>query len=220
MLVAFISSIVALSACNNGADVNKLKTGDDGAKVEQKENGTTSSTSTTSSKQEDSATTEQSSIQSNLPLDKMYPDPEVRNYAERFIGVEAPDFTLQNVDGESVSLSDYKGQNVILEMAQTTCHVCLDTQPKLNEFKKTNPDITVVQVFNEPTEAVKGFLDKTNSTDTKHSLVGDANKVFSDYEVKFVPILLFIDKEGTIKVIHVGQLEQDVLKLYSELAFE
>jgi peroxiredoxin len=215
ILVAFLSSMVALTACTHTEKVSESPKPkeEQGVKVEEKKTESKESTTTVSTKK--------ASIQSKIPFNDLYPDPEVRKYAEKFIGIEAPDFTLKNTDGKSISLSDFKGKNVIVEMAETTCSACQNSQPKLNEFQKANSDVVFIQVFNEPADTVKGYLSSYKITDTERVLVGDANKVFSDYEVSYVPTLLFVDKEGVIKLVHVGQVEdQDVLKLYTELAFQ
>lgn len=210
--LALLSSILTLTACNNDKGVTSTPNEQPISTKEQSPESTTA-------EQNDSISTKKASIQSNLPFDELYPDPTIRKYAEKFIGIKASDFTLKNAEGKDVSLSDFKGKNVILEMAQTTCHVCQDAQPKLNEFKKANPDLEIIQVFNEPLEPVNDFLKSTNSTESIHTLHGDAYEVFNDYEVEFVPILLFIDKEGMIQLIHVGQIDIDYLKLNTDLAF-
>jgi len=159
----------------------------------------------------------------NLPisLEELYPNKEDYQYAREMIGTNAPLFTLKNVEGENVSLVDFKGDNVILELAMTTCIHCENSQPEIQSFKEANPQITFLQAFSvESTNDVKNFLVRTDSSDNKHVLVGDLpNNLFEQYKVKYTPTLLFINKEGIINLVHVGGINQETLQKFSDLAF-
>jgi thiol-disulfide isomerase/thioredoxin len=75
---------------------------------------------------------------------------------------EQVDFTLQDLDGKSVSLSDYRGKWVIVNYWATWCPPCLEEIPDLVDLYDENRDTIVVLgiAFEEVNqEYLKGFVD-------------------------------------------------------------
>lgn len=52
------------------------------------------------------------------------------------IGQAAPEFTLRNLDGEEVRLSDFLGSVVILDFWRSTCPACREAMPYLEILRK------------------------------------------------------------------------------------
>jgi thiol-disulfide isomerase/thioredoxin len=75
---------------------------------------------------------------------------------------EPVDFTLENLDGKPVSLSDYRGKWVIVNSWATWCPPCLDEIPDLVQLYEDNRDTLVVLGvdFEEVnTEYLREFVD-------------------------------------------------------------
>ena len=75
---------------------------------------------------------------------------------------EKVDFTLQDLDGKSVSLSDYRGKWVIVNYWATWCPPCLEEIPDLVDLYDENRDTIVVLgiAFEEVNqEYLKEFVD-------------------------------------------------------------
>lgn len=116
-------------------------------------------------------------------------------------GDAAPDFTLEGPAGESVSLSDFKGQVVILKLATTWCPTCKQQSeeiaslvPFLNENQ-----VTVIDVFLQDTqEMVDEYLADKTVPENYVPLIDDG-KARTAYNVYLIPRLLIIDREQKVK---------------------
>ena len=64
------------------------------------------------------------------------------------VGKEAPDFTLQSMDGKEVKLSDYKGKKVYLKFWASWCGPCRKSMPELMELAaKQDRDFEILTVI-------------------------------------------------------------------------
>lgn len=74
---------------------------------------------------------------------------------------EPVDFSLPQLNGELVALSDYRGQWVILNYWATWCAPCRKEIPELSELHQQREDITVLGIaYEDIDEAMfKEFLD-------------------------------------------------------------
>jgi thiol-disulfide isomerase/thioredoxin len=126
--------------------------------------------------------------------------------SSRLMGA-APDFSLTDLDGKTVSLSSLKGKVVILDFWATWCGPCKKSMPLLDKFytDKRPKDVEIygVNVWerNGNTSGVKPFI-------TDHQfhfpvLLGN-NEIADAYGVRGIPTLVVIDKEGKLAYRHVG----------------
>lgn len=134
-------------------------------------------------------------------------------------GAQAPDFTLRNLAGESVRLGDLRGRVVLVNFWATWCESCRLEMPMFEEAYERygSPSLEVVAVdFDEPLEDVKAFLDELGLS--FHILLDPDGKVERLYRVIGIPTSFFVDPEGTIRVEHVGPLDEELLDRYLERA--
>jgi len=115
-------------------------------------------------------------------------------------GVSAPDFTFPGLDGKKVSLADYKGKVVLLNIWATWCAPCVAEMPSMEKLYRELKDegfvIVAVSVDETGTDAVAPFM-------KKHKLgfpvlldtVGDIKSL---YQVTGIPESFIIDKDGII----------------------
>ncbi len=116
---------------------------------------------------------------------------------------QASDFTLQDLDGKSVSLSDFKGEAVMLFFWTTWCPHCRNKVPMLNReyknIKSAGIELLAINV-NEPRNRIKEFADKNSIA--YPVLLDSDGRVFSQYNVIGVPTFILISREG--KVVFTG----------------
>lgn len=131
-------------------------------------------------------------------------------------GKAAPDFTLQTVDGKPLTLSDLRGQAVVLNFWATWCSPCRREMPALQAAYEAYREKGVVVVgvnFGESRATVRGFLSRYGIT---FPVVLDQDQQITSkmYEVKSFPTTVFIDARGTVRAVHIGELNRQLLDQY------
>jgi len=116
-------------------------------------------------------------------------------------GMLAPDFTLKDENGKSVSLSDFKGKVIYIDFWSVSCVPCrVDIKnfiPKLHEEYK-NKDIVFINICVDVNEEIwKKTLSETKLDGINLLAKGFVtNQVCKDYNVNAVPHYFLIDKYG------------------------
>jgi len=116
-------------------------------------------------------------------------------------GESAPDFKLQDMTGEDVSLSDFKGQLVLLKLATTWCPTCKQLSAEIKnigEFLKEQ-DVVFLEVFVQDSEkTIKKYLGDHQPPMTFHALLDDG-QAYKAYNVYLIPRFLLIDEEQVVR---------------------
>ena len=116
---------------------------------------------------------------------------------EEDVKIEAPDFTLKNLQGEEVSLSDYRGKIVLINFWATWCTWCDKEMPDLQRLKDENDDLIVLAVdVMEDKETVEKYIEE-GEYDFEVVLDEDGN-VSQTYMVGGFPTSYFVDKDGIL----------------------
>ncbi len=120
-------------------------------------------------------------------------------------GYAPPDFSLQSLDGQTVSLSAQKGKPVVLVFVASWCEVCREEMPMMVEAFRAHRihDVVFVGVDSfEDRAPVQKFRDDFQ---IPFPLLLDADgTVASRFEVKGTPTNLFIDRSGVVRDLVVG----------------
>jgi peroxiredoxin len=127
----------------------------------------------------------------------------------------ARDFTLQTLDGDKVSLSDYEGQVVLVNFWATWCPPCRAEIPDLEVAYRQHggEGFTVLGVsVEESAEQVRPFVAAMQMT--YPVLLDEKSQVMRQYRVPGLPMSLILDRDGVIQVRHVGYLSADQLADY------
>jgi thiol-disulfide isomerase/thioredoxin len=115
------------------------------------------------------------------------------------------DFTLQDLEGKPISLSDYKGKIVFIDFWATWCPPCRLSIPyveKLYEQYKDNEDFVVLGInLQEDKETITKFMKKQKMN---YPILLSDKKVISNYKIASIPKFFLIDRNGEIYNKYVG----------------
>lgn len=134
------------------------------------------------------------------------------------IGDNAPDFTLPTLDkSDFMSLSQFKGQPVILNFWASWCLPCRTETPALERAYNANRTsqlivIGVNMTAQDSIPAAQAFAKEFGAT---YPIVLDEDDAVSQmYSVLGLPTSLFINRQGLIQRIFIGGLTEDTLQQY------
>lgn len=128
-----------------------------------------------------------------------------------------PDFTLQTLTGETLTLSSLRGKPVWVNFWATWCPPCRAEMPEMqqryNRYREQGLVIVGVDMA-EGIDTVKQYVE-SNGFDWTFVLDSD-NRVASSYFVSGIPTHLFIGRDGVIKAIQVGGIPGNLMDRYLE----
>ena len=119
--------------------------------------------------------------------------------------LKANDFTLTNLEGKTVKLSDYRGKIVVLDFWATWCGPCREALPHMQELVNQYKGSDVEFFFINTQENKKAEETRKNVSkfiaDHKYNLnvlFDFEDSVSRNYKVQGIPTEIIIDKEGNI----------------------
>lgn len=115
------------------------------------------------------------------------------------------DFTLQDLEGKPISLSDYKGKVVFIDFWATWCPPCRMSIPyveKLAEKYKDNENVVVLGInLQEDKDTIAKFMKKQKMS---YPILLSDKKVVSNYKIRSIPAFYIIDQDGNVYNKHLG----------------
>jgi cytochrome c biogenesis protein CcmG, thiol:disulfide interchange protein DsbE len=133
-----------------------------------------------------------------------------------------PQFTLNNLDGKAVSLSDFGGKVVVIDFWATWCTACREAFPQLNKIKtdfgEKGVAVVGINLENMKPEKIGQFAKKANLTYT--ILLDPSGSTAKSFGIKGVPSLVVVNKDGTIAKMFRGmnkQTESEIVGLLKSL---
>jgi len=129
----------------------------------------------------------------------------------------APLFALEDLDGETWSLEELKGEIVVLYFWTGSCPYCLDKLPELSTLQAQLPkDVNLLLLNGGDSKARVQELvaDYPNLT-----VLMKASNVFAPYGVRSVPTTIFIDRDGLFHQGYIGPMpNQSILDIITDLS--
>ena len=126
-----------------------------------------------------------------------------------------PDFSIQDIEGNVVKLSDFLGKGpVIIDFWATWCKPCLKELPQLEMLSKKYEDLTVLAISTDKPRKLSAVKKLIKSQKYTFTVLLDPNgEDVKLLNIKDIPRTFMVDKDGTIIYDHSGYVKGDVKHL-------
>lgn len=129
------------------------------------------------------------------------------------VGNLAPDFTLDDLEGGKVRLSDLRGSAVFINFWATWCPPCRAEMPEIEAIHQKYKDKGVVVIgvdIMEPESTVRRFIQEGGYTWT--FAMDTSGEVSAQYNITAIPTSYFIDREGIIRAVNIGAMTKRAME--------
>jgi cytochrome c biogenesis protein CcmG, thiol:disulfide interchange protein DsbE len=128
------------------------------------------------------------------------------------VGNEALDFTLQTIRGQELSLSQFRGQPVLVNFFATWCGPCKSEMPALQAvYERYMPQgLVLLAIDMEESQAdVTAFASSMGLSFP--ILLDSKGNIASQYGARSIPRTFFIDSTGVIRRVSIGAISEKEL---------
>ena len=123
-------------------------------------------------------------------------------------------FTMETLDGKTVSLEDFEGQWVLVNFWATWCHPCVKEMPYLQSIADEGDMVVLGVNYNESSGAVKSFVEEHNITFP--ILMNPSDVVITMYQARSLPRTFVIAPNGTIVQRIIGEIDPEQFNTWRE----
>lgn len=125
------------------------------------------------------------------------------------IHIPAPDFSLKDLNGRKVGLSDLKGKAIVLNFWSTTCPPCVAELPSLNTLYHDLAGSGLVVLGITLDASDKPVRELARRLGIEYPLLMDSTQevYFDSYGLFGQPVSVLIDRAGTVQDKIIGQVD-------------
>jgi cytochrome c biogenesis protein CcmG/thiol:disulfide interchange protein DsbE len=123
-------------------------------------------------------------------------------------GEPAPDFSLPLFDGTQLSLSDLRGQVVVLNFWASWCAPCRKEAPDLQtvwEMYRGQGIVFLGITYQDARNASQEFVEEEGITYPNG--IDEKGRISRQYGVTAVPETFIIDRQGRVAWVHIGEVQ-------------
>ncbi|HLO03127.1 MAG TPA: TlpA disulfide reductase family protein [Symbiobacteriaceae bacterium] len=135
-------------------------------------------------------------------------------------GFRAPEITAIDVQtGQSVTLSDLRGQPVFLNFWATWCGPCKIEMPAMEDlYREAGPKLRILAVGQTPWETKEQLAAFAKERGLTFPILFDGGAAAEAYGIVGVPTSIFIDGDGIIRALHPGTLSGEKMRALAATA--
>jgi thiol-disulfide isomerase/thioredoxin len=137
----------------------------------------------------------------------------INSFAIEVKGAEkAYEFTLVDTEGREFSLSDFKGEYVLLDFWAIWCKPCELSLPHLKSLKsQLGNKINIISINIEAEETLEQIIDYKEKHDLDWIVAKDTEFLTIPYRVSALPTFVLIDPSGNIVNTYVGITDETII---------
>ncbi len=132
------------------------------------------------------------------------------------VDYQAPELTLKDINGHPMSLKDYRGKVVLVNLWATWCPPCRAEMPTLEGYYRDHHDegfvILAVEAGGDPHDQIVAFAERFDLTFPVLEDPQGASLVA--FRTQSLPSSFVIDPEGRVKLAWVGAISRTMLEKY------
>lgn len=147
------------------------------------------------------------------------PTPEIdSNESEEQLPIADFNLRIKTLDGQLVSMEDYRGKVIFLNFWATWCMPCVAELPSIDKLyhKFKNDNIVFLLISNEDVEKVNRYREK-KGYEIPFYIIDDEGVIPQQYYSRSIPTTFIINKEGRIVKASTGAEDWDDHEFIEEL---